>query len=951
MSSVVRHQPAPRLLDRETEVAEIRRLVELTRDGSGRTIAFQASAGMGKTRLLQETRSVAEAAGFDVLAARGGELEHEFGYGVVRQLFEPLLATLPDDVRAEVTGGAAALALPIFEALPAEGGPPGMADTSFAMLHGLYWLTANLALRRPTVVAVDDLHWADRPSLRWIAYLARRLDGLPLLLAVATRPPRQSPAAELLTEVLTDPDSVVVRPVPLGPDAIASLVAEQLGPDPAPEFVSACQAATEGNPLFLRALLAALGRDCVAPAAASAPRVLKTGPEEVSRAVALRLARLPAQMTAVIRATAVLGDGQPLRRVGQLAGLEPEAAARAATALVRSDLLRRENPVEFAHPIVRTAIVAEMGAAERAHGHRRAGGLLAEAGAPAEQAAAHLLLTLPGDDPFIRATLVEAAGRSIARGAPQTAVEFLRRALEESPSRGERGEVLFSLGIAEIWAGIPGGAEHLEQALAVAADQARRGEIALALAVALCMLNRIDDALGVLQAAIDELGPADPELRLRLEAVWIDYATYDASTDAQSVARLSALDESALGDDSLGASLMRTMMAYHQVRTGVSRARCIELGRRSLRGGFPYGSPADLEGAETIQGIFTLIWAEDVDWVGRVIEDAIADARRRGDVFIVAHLRLGRALVSWHRGDLASAEEDLRSAELDLAATASLELFRTGYLAVVLAERGEIAEAGRVLADLAVAGPITTAFRLPCQYARAFVDLAAGRAEAALDGLMAAGEMLLSISWRSPAWFPWRSQAALALHRLGRAEEAQRLAAEEAELARRWGAPRTLGIALRALGLVEKGPAAERALREAADVLAPSHAALEQARALIDLGAMLRRANRRREAQDMVRQGMDLAYRASASGLVRQAQEELAALGARPRTPVLTGVEALTGSERRVARLAADGLTNKEIAQALFVTIKAVEVHLTNVYRKLDIRSRVQLADTLSPPR
>jgi DNA-binding CsgD family transcriptional regulator len=950
MSSVVRHQSAPRLLDRETEVAEIRRLVELTRDGSGRTIAFQGSAGMGKTRLLQETRSVAEGAGFDVLAARGGELEHEFGYGVVRQLFEPRLATLPDEARAEVTAGAAALALPIFEGFPAAGGPAGMADTSFAMLHGLYWLTANLALRRPTVVAVDDLHWADRPSLRWIAYLARRLDGLPLLLAVATRPPRQSPEAELLTEVLTDPDSVVVRPVPLGPDAIASLVTEQLGPDPAPEFVSACQAATGGNPLFLRALLAALGRDRVAPAAASAPRVLKTGPEEVSRAVALRLARLPAQMTAVIRAAAVLGDGQPLRRVGQLAGLKPETVARAATALVRSDLLRQENPVEFAHPIVRTAIMAEMGAAERARGHRRAGGLLAEAGAPAEQAAAHLLLTLPGDDPFVQTTLVEAAGRSIARGAPQTAVEFLRRALEESPSPGERGEILFSLGIAHIWAGIPGGAEHLEQAVARAADPARRGEIALALAVALCMLNRIDDALGVLQAAIDELGPADPELRLRLEAVWIDYATYDASTDAQSVARLSALDESSLSD-SLGAAVVRSIMAFHEARVGASRARCIKLGRRALAGGLPYGLLTGLEGAEAVQGIFALICAEDVDWVGRVIEDALADARRRGDVLIIAHLRLFWAMVSLQRGDLAGAEEDLRSAELDLAATASLELFRTGYLAVVLAERGEIAEAGRVLADLAVAGPITTAFRLPCQYARAFVDLAAGRAEAALDGLMAAGEMLLSISWRSPAWFPWRSQAALALHRLGRAEEARRLAAEEAELARRWGAPRTLGITLRALGLVEQGPAAERALREAVDVLAPSHAALEHARALIDLGAMLRRANHRREAQDVARQGMDLAYRAGASGLVRQAQEELAAMGARPRTPVLTGVEALTGSERRVVRLAADGLANKEIAQALFVTVKAVEVHLTNAYRKLDIRSRVQLADSLSPPR
>ena len=193
---------------------------------------------------------------------------------------------------------------------------------------------------------------------------------------------------------------------------------------------------------------------------------------------------------------------------------------------------------------------------------------------------------------------------------------------------------------------------------------------------------------------------------------------------------------------------------------------------------------------------------------------------------------------------------------------------------------------------------------------------------------MATGEMMLSISFRTPAWFPWRSQAALALHRLGRGEEARQLATEEVELARQWGAPRTLGIALRALGLVEQR-AAEQVLREATDVLAPSHAKLEHARALIDLGATLRRANRRREAQDLVRRGLDLAYRVGAASLASRAKEELAALGARPRTPVLTGIEALTGSERRVARLAGDGLSNKEIAQALFVTVKAVEVHLT----------------------
>jgi DNA-binding CsgD family transcriptional regulator len=200
----------------------------------------------------------------------------------------------------------------------------------------------------------------------------------------------------------------------------------------------------------------------------------------------------------------------------------------------------------------------------------------------------------------------------------------------------------------------------------------------------------------------------------------------------------------------------------------------------------------------------------------------------------------------------------------------------------------------------------------------------------------------------NPAFLPWRSSAALTLHRLGRHGEALQLAQEELELARRWGAPRAVGIALRALGLVQGGTAGKALLRETITVLEGSGAQLEHARVLVDLGAALRRGNRRAEARAPLRQGLELAYRAGATGLVRQAQDELAAMGARPRKLLLTGAESLTPSERRVARMAAQGMANKELAQALFVTVKAVEVHLSSVYRKLGISSRAQLAQALA---
>jgi DNA-binding NarL/FixJ family response regulator len=188
------------------------------------------------------------------------------------------------------------------------------------------------------------------------------------------------------------------------------------------------------------------------------------------------------------------------------------------------------------------------------------------------------------------------------------------------------------------------------------------------------------------------------------------------------------------------------------------------------------------------------------------------------------------------------------------------------------------------------------------------------------------------------------------LRLLDRNEEARALADEELALARRWGDPYAIGASLRMLGLVQGGEAGIALLREAVEVLAGSQARLEHARALVDLGAALRRANQRTEARDLLRDGVDLAQKAGALGLAKLANEEIAATGARPRKVVDTGLDALTASERRVAQLAADGMSNKEVAQTLFVTIKTVETHLSNTYRKLEISSRAQLDKALLTP-
>src|SRR5215213_5172588 len=168
------------LLERDGEMAALERMLEAAHAGDGQLVMVEGSAGIGKTRLLSEARARARVAKMDVLFARAGELEGDFAFGVVRQLFEPALANSAPNVRAELLAGAAELAASLFGSAPTSASSDA-GESSFAKLHGLYWLAANFASRNPTLLVVDDLHWADEPSLRWLGYLARRLEGLPLV--------------------------------------------------------------------------------------------------------------------------------------------------------------------------------------------------------------------------------------------------------------------------------------------------------------------------------------------------------------------------------------------------------------------------------------------------------------------------------------------------------------------------------------------------------------------------------------------------------------------------------------------------------------------------------------------------------------------------------------------------------------------------------------------------
>jgi class 3 adenylate cyclase/DNA-binding CsgD family transcriptional regulator len=933
------------LLEREAELAALRAVVDAAGSGAGRVVAIEGRAGMGKTRLMAEARTLAAEAGFEVLVARSADLEQEFAYGVVRQLFEPYLASLPLDERDETLAGTASLAERLFGDEELTGAAAG--DVSFAVLHGLYWLAANIAARGPTAIVVDDLHWADAPTLRWLSFLGRRLEGLPLLVVLGLRPPEQSVERELLTELVSDPTALVIRPTALSPDGVAALVEREFGREPEHEFASACHAATGGNPLFVRALVDALNGEGVAPTAEHAHRVHEIGPKPVTRAVALRLSRLPEEARRFATAAAVLGDGSEQRDVALLADLDDRhLSTLAATSLARADLLRVTTPtVEFVHPVVRAAVYEAIEPAQRLLAHRRAAELLEIANAEPERVAAHLDLVPPAGDPFVVETLRVAADRALVRGAPEVAVRYLRRALAEPPAAELRVDTLRELGLAEQRVDVAAAAEHLRQALEATEEPLRHARLALELGRSLFRLNRGPAAVRVFEAAIERLGADEPELRQLLEAELINSSGFDSDVIEVSRERLARVEEARL-EGTVGRAAMVATLRYFDARRGLNREAVAELAEPRMISALIESMPS----VAISCAVTALLYAELDAELDRFLDPVIEASKKRGELVTLSNLLCFRGLALAQRGDLEAAIQDLRESDELVRYLPSQQgaIYYRSYLADVLTNRGEVDEAERALAELGLPEEVEESGHLIFFLgARGWLRYGRGDFAGAASDFGRLGNCMEAFEMRNPAVLAWRSHLALALLGLERRDEALELAREEVELARAWGAPRPLGVALRAQGLAEGGAEGVETLRESLRVLEGSSARLERARTLAALGEALRHGDQRREALDLLKEALDFAVRCGAQPLAERTERELAATGWRPRRLLLSGVESLTASERRVAKFAAEGLSNRDIAQALFVTTKTVDVHLGNVYRKLGIGSRTELPQAL----
>lgn len=928
------------MFEREHQVGAIEAALARLSTGAGTLLLFEGEHGIGRTRLLGAARELARDRGTPVLHARGSDLEQAFAFGVVRQLLETRVDGLPCDDEIDAA-----------ELLGSPSGSRAADDTDYETLHRLHRLCARFADARGLLISIDDLHWADAPSLCFVSYLASRLDDLAVVIVggIATGEPASD--SGLLSAITATPRARVMRASALSPQAVAEIVEAALGGDRGEDFGRAVHDASGGNPFLLTQLLAGVAeREAAGDVLASSRELLDVCPTSIARSVLRRLQRLAPQAVALAQAVSVLDPrtSTGTRHAAALADVDEPAAAQIVGRLVDAGVLRPDGPPAFVHPVVRRALYADIPSAWRACAHERAARLLAADGAPARDVAAHLLRAPASADRWVIGTLREAAGAALTDGAPASAAELLARALEDSPAGG-RADLRAQLGRAELRLNRTAvAADHLQQALQQCDRPDTRAAIGADLARALVMSGRCRDAIDALDGLIEERRAAGRSRAPRLEAERMAAGCLHRLRRA-SAGACAGPPARALHVAPPAGRIALAYDAFENAATGTRAGAACDLARRALAD----GRLLEMDGGESLHpylAAWTLALCDQIDDAEQTLAAALASARRSGSRLALSAACCFSAGVLLRRGLLDEADAQSR-----IALEAARDGWRIGlpltvaFRAAILLERDELHAATDLVdgadGQSAIAG--STGARL-LQFQRGRVRIASGELQRGLDELRGCVAPGGTRQVRGLAAGAWQAEIAIALARMDRRGEAVALAGEGVRRARAFGAVSAVGTAWRGAGLVVEGDRAVRFMRRAIALLAGCPARLELARAHVDLGAVLRRANRRADARRELRHGLDLAEQCAATTLVKRAKNELQAAGTRPRLPLRKGIEALTASERRVAAMAAAGRSNRAIAQELFITVKTVEWHLGQAYRKLEVRSRRDLPAQLA---
>lgn len=521
------------MLERDEELLTADSALRVAKDGAGSVVVLEGPAGIGKTSLLAAIERRAQQRGLICLSATAGERERDLEWTVVRGLLRGAVAGMPHAGRADFERGPARFALSLLDRRSVAEVP----SDPEALLYGLYWLVVGLASRTPVFLSVDDAHWADEASLRWLEYLGARVGETGVVLAVS----RRSDAAPVQLEALAAHEwSRVLQPAPLSPQACARVLADALAGPPDQAFAGACRELTAGNPFLVRALTDWLRERGVEPVAANVPRLAEARPGDIERWAVLRLRGLPPPATEVAQAVAVLGGQATLGRLSMLVGAGLRDVALATARLHRVGILDEdgsrsplhptvEGYVRFVHPLLRSVVYESIPAFLRTALHTEAARQLQRERAPAAAVAQQLMFTEPAGEADVVEILRAAAAEAVGLGSPTIAAARLTRALIEPPAPADLAVVLHELGRAEAAAALPRAIEHLERAYDEARSPAQRGLIAEDLALCLINHGRLEDSACLVRAALSELHDEAKPLGdgiLRLGAMYVTTSSY-----------------------------------------------------------------------------------------------------------------------------------------------------------------------------------------------------------------------------------------------------------------------------------------------------------------------------------------------------------------------------------------------------------------------------------------
>ncbi|MCX5071076.1 AAA family ATPase [Streptomyces sp. NBC_00513] len=906
------------LLHRQKELDLITGAMDAARHGpaGGSVVIVTGGLGTGKTALLRALPALAERRGMRVVTASGAVFERDFGFGVLDQLLTPVLP-------------GTAVALPGDSTSPSAG-----SEQDAALLA----LLAERSARTPLLMLVDDLQWADLPSLRWLARLAAQVARLRVTLVVTLRegdPGEDGPQLHQLTRHAAR----VLRLQPLPPEGTADLVAALTGRRVDPACAQACHEVTGGHPLLLTALLDALAG--AGEGAVDDVRAIRAArPVALHERFTVVLRDQPMPVREFAAALAVLGDGADEELAGRLAGLDDTGRTEAARVLRRLGLLAEGRVPRFVHPVVGDAVEEAMTPAEAESIRVHAALLLHLGGHPAERAATQLLAASSTcHEDWQLDVLRSAAGAARRRSAPDTAARYLRRALlGTSPEGPDRAELLVELATVERDVAPRVALRHFAQALALFPDADQRARVAGRIPPFLldgcppATLDTVVRTAAELGGAAELTGTARRHA-LRLEARLRHAAPGDP---ADCGARLRSLGPHPCLDTAADRELVTVLLHGAATAQTITAAEAVPLAERLLQ-----HEPAAAGHAHTAMPLLTdvLVASDSLGTLGPWLRTAHDRARREKADVPRAVIAVELTRLALARGDLTRARAYAAEAlALDITDWATLQTLAA--LVLTALEARDTALGGQLLSgarEEAAPGHRPSLRRLLHGSAAALrEDL-----PTALDCVLDWGHTAERAHWRNPGMAPWRSWAAALSYRTGRPDRAHALMDEEYARALSWGSPVPLGRAQRGKGALTEGAGGIRLLRESADTLEGTANALERARTSLLLGRRLLAAGQEAEAEHRLTRAREEGLACGAPWLAERAGLALHGIAGSHRADV---VAALTRTERRVAGLAARGASNKAIAERLEVSSRAVEKHLTRAYRKLRIEGRTGLA-------